>query len=80
MQYRITTTETILRQYVVTAATQAAAAELFAQSSAPAHLTNVLHFAVSNSGTGILRQPSPLSTTGTSCSRLPRPYILTLHG
>ena len=36
MEYRITTTETILRQYVVTAATQAAAAELFAQSSAPA--------------------------------------------
>ena len=36
MEYRITTEETILRQYVVTAATQAAAAELFAQSSAPA--------------------------------------------
>jgi len=30
MQYRITTAETILRQYVVTASTQAAAAELFA--------------------------------------------------
>ena len=36
MEYRITTQEIILRQYVVTAETQAAAAELFAQSSAPA--------------------------------------------